>query len=247
MNIIKRMTSATQDRFRKELIKRDQNCILSGLCHEVCDAAHLVNKEWIKPSNKTLMFTPKNGILLNSNLHKEFDLNFWTIDMNYESWEVIRKSIDPEKTPTHKCNIKLYPIGQKKFDTNMKLEIFNYLDTGIELPIECMPFIIKRNNVYKTRYITNHISLDQIEEGLKADFKTETKKVKKRKSSPEKKKKKKRIRYTDDQRKIINGWIGNQGSSPDKDERLEFCRQHNLDNNIFETRFSKLWKKYKHQ
>ena len=52
MNIIKRMTSITQDRFRKELIKRDQFCILSGLCHEVCDAAHLVNKEYIKNTIK---------------------------------------------------------------------------------------------------------------------------------------------------------------------------------------------------
>ena len=174
MNIIKRVTSATQDRFRKELIKRDQYCILSGLCHEVCDAAHLVNKAWIKPSNKALMFTPKNGILLNSNLHKEFDLNFWTIDINPEKWDTVCECIDPVKTPTYKCDIKLYPIGQKKFDTNMKLEIFNYLDTGIEIPIECMYFVIKRNKVYKAKYTPNHISLDQIEQGLKADFKTET-------------------------------------------------------------------------
>ena len=119
--IIRRMTTGTQDKFRKELIKRDQFCILSGLCHEVCEAAHLVNKECIKPSCKSIMFNPHNGILLNSNLHKEFDMNFWTIDMNEGSWDIIKKDIDFEKTKNYKCDIKLHPIGQKKLDTNMKL------------------------------------------------------------------------------------------------------------------------------
>ena len=248
MNIIRKMTSTTQEKFRKELIKRDQSCLLSGLCHEVCEAAHLVNREWIKPSNKTLMFTPKNGLLLNSNLHKEFDMNFWTIDMNYESWSILQKEIDPEKTATYKCNIKLYPIGQKKFDTNMSLEIFKYMETGIKIPLECMPFVIKRNIIYKNNNISNQFTLEDIEQGLKIDFKTnktktKSKDKKKNKSSPEKLRKK-RTRYTNDLRKVISGWMNGLDAVPDKNIRLEFCSQNSIDPKIFESRFSRMWKKY---
>ena len=158
MNIIKRMTSITQDRFRKELIKRDQFCILSGLCHEVCDAAHLVNKEYIKTNNKTLMFTPNNGILLNSNLHKEFDMNFWTIDMNADSWSIVKKTLDPNKL-TYKCKIKLYPIAEKKLKTNLNLGIFKYLEEGVDVPIECMPFIILRNEIEKNKRLSSQFTL----------------------------------------------------------------------------------------
>lgn len=248
MNTIRKMTSATQDRFRKEVIKRDQLCILSRLCSEVCEAAHLVNKSEIKPSNKTLMFTPKNGILLNSNLHKEFDLNFWTIDMNQESWDILKKDINPDKTNTYTCNIKLYPLGQKKLDINMKLDIFNYLDTGIEIPLECMPFVIHRNAIYKKQSENNYISSAEIEQGLKIEFKTKKpnklNKKRKNKASSEQPSKK-RKRYTKLQLEIIKGWINVQQVSPDKQFRQDFCERNELNEKIFETRFTKMWKKYK--
>jgi len=242
MNIIKRMTSITQDRFRKELIKRDQFCILSGLCHEVCDAAHLVNKEYIKTSSKTLMFTPDNGILLNSNLHKEFDMNFWTIDMNSENWDKIKKTLDPNKL-TYKCDIKLYPVGEKKLKTNLNVGIFKYLETGIEVPIECMPFIILRNEIEKNKKISNQFTIEDIEKGLKIDFKPNKKKRKRTKKSPEKTKK--RTRYTSDQQKIISNWVDTLATAPNKTERTEFCERSGLNTKTFETRFAKLWKKYK--
>ena len=56
----------SQESFRRELIKRDQHCILSGLSAEVSEAAHIVNKEYLETDNKELRFTKQNGILLNS-------------------------------------------------------------------------------------------------------------------------------------------------------------------------------------
>jgi len=241
------MTSATQDRFRKELIKRDQFCILSGLCHEVCDAAHLVNKEYIKPSNKTIMFTPNNGFLLNSNLHKEFDMNFWTIDMNAESWDIVKKTLDPNKT-TCPCKIKLYPIAEKKLTTKLKLGIFKYLDINIDIPIECIPFIILRNEIEKTKKLSNQFTLGDIENSLKIEFKPNKKKRKKLKINIKQtscKIKKTRTRYTNEQRKTISAWINNLEAVPDRSNRFEFCQRVDLNPKTFEARFSKLWKKYK--
>ena len=239
------MTTGTQDKFRKELIKRDQFCILSGLCHEVCEAAHLVNKECIKPSCKSIMFNPHNGILLNSNLHKEFDMNFWTIDMNAGSWDIIKKDIDFEKTKNYKCDIKLHPIGQKKLDTNMKLEIFTYLKDGINVPVECIPFVITRNIIYKNRYLTEHVDLSQIDIALKIEYKTKraTKTKRKRIKSPGKPVKK-RVRYSKIQKELISTWIKGLHEKPHQTQRHEFCEKNNLENKIFEARFSKLWKKY---
>jgi len=242
------MTSATQERFRKEIVKRDQLCILSRLCSEVCEAAHLVNKAEIKPSNKNLMFTPKNGILLNSNLHKEFDLNYWTIDMNQERWDILKKDLNPEKTTSYRCDIKLYPLGQKKFDINMKLDIFNYLDTGIDIPLECMPFVIHRNAIYKKQLENNYITSDEIEQGLKIEFKTKKTKTpnKKRKNKASLDQPSKKIkRYTKIKLELIKGWINTQPIFPDKQLRQNFCERNELDIKLFETRFTKMWKKYK--
>ena len=238
------MTSITQDRFRKELIKRDQFCILSGLCHEVCDAAHLVNKEYIKTSNKTLMFTPDNGILLNSNLHKEFDMNFWTIDMNAESWNIVKNTLDTNKL-TYNCQIKLYPIAEKKLQTNLNLGIFKYLENGIDVPLECIPFIILRNEIEKNKKISNLFTIEDIERGLKIDFKPKKMIRKITKKSPGKSKMK-RTRYTNNQQKTISAWINTVNTPPNKNERLEFCERTALNTKTFEVRFSKLWKKYKH-
>ena len=197
---MRRMAVSTQEKFRKELIKRDQSCILSGLCHEVCEAAHLVNKEWFKTSNKEHKFTQSNGILLNSNLHKEFDLHYWTIDIYKSNWEEINRKIEEGKLENYKCDIKLYSNGQKKLETNMKLEIFDYIETGINIPVECLPFIIKRNEIYSTIYLKNQYSLKDIDTVLKSEFKPTVSKKRKRKV---KKGSKKEVKSKDGKRKII--------------------------------------------
>lgn len=243
MKVLRRMTS-TQEKFRRELIKRDQSCILSNLCHEVCEAAHLVNKEWIETSKKDAKFTRCNGILLNSNLHKEFDLHYWTIDMNEESWDIIKKNLNIEQTSTYKCNIKLYPIGEKKQKTNMKLEIFNYIESGIEMPVECMPFIIKRNEVYKSINCTEKYSLNDINECLKTIYRKKRKIKKKNLKEKSKKSPKKIIRYSKEQKMIINSWINGFREKPPKISRNEFCKEQQLNEKVFESRFNKLWNKY---
>ena len=266
------MCISTQEKFRKELIKRDQTCILSGLCHEVCEAAHLVNKEWFKTCNKEHKFTQSNGILLNSNLHKEFDLHFWTIDLYRDNWESVREKIANEQLETYRCQIKLYPNGQKKKDTNRQLEIFNYLEKGIDIPTECLPFVVKRNEIYKNLYMNNKYTILDIDNVLKSEFKSISNK-KKRKSrskklissaikkaaptvSPKKKKtsrpvkaavlkpkKKKRVRYTKIQRNLIDSWINDMEEYPDKVAITRFCSLHNLSATVFESRFVKLWNK----
>jgi len=98
----------SQESFRRDLIKRDQRCILSGLSAEVCEAAHIMNKEWLQTDSKMIKFTKQNGILLNSCLHKEFDRHFWTVDIDaYE---------DSGNELEIKCKIKLYPPAEKKND-----------------------------------------------------------------------------------------------------------------------------------
>ena len=238
MKVLRRMTS-TQEKFRRELIKRDQSCILSNLCHEVCEAAHLVNKEWIESPYKDTKFTRCNGILLNSNIHKEFDLHYWTVDMNEGSWDIIKKNIDIGQTSTYKCDIKLYHIGEKKRSTNMKLEIFNYIDSGIELPIECIPFIIKRNEIYRTINCTEKYSLDDIDKCLKSGLKKKKRMVKK---SPSKKTK--RTRYTKVQDQTLKAWMNTLERKPDKTRRIQFCAEYGFNENVFEKRFSKIWKNH---
>ena len=104
----------SQESFRRELIKRDQHCILSGLSAEVSEAAHIVNKEYLETDNKELRFTKQNGILLNSCLHKEFDLHFWTVQINPDSGEQQKN----DDTLEIKCDIKLFPPAIKKKKIN---------------------------------------------------------------------------------------------------------------------------------
>jgi hypothetical protein len=63
-----------QHLFRKQVILRYNRCIISDMCINVCDAAHII------PFSETLSFDVDNGILLNSILHRLFDKSYWSIN-----------------------------------------------------------------------------------------------------------------------------------------------------------------------
>ena len=235
-----RLAATTQESFRRELIKRDQFCILSKICHEVCEAAHIVNREWLTTENKQLKYAKGNGLLLNSNLHKEFDMHYWTIKLNHELWEE-KKNMDFGEMESVQCDIKLYPIALKKRDSNLKLEIFNYIESGIQLPLECVNFIIQRNMIVENLHSNKiRFSPEDINSGLKKEYRKQStkKKVKTKKT-------KKRHRYKTDELILIQEWFNSLRENPDKPLRVRFANTNGLDSKIFESRFSSLWKKYK--
>jgi len=244
----------SQESFRRELIKRDQHCILSGLSAEVSEAAHIVNKEYLETDNKELRFTKQNGILLNSCLHKEFDLHFWTVEINQEEWDENKKNHNKIEI---KCNIKLYPPALKKKLNHLKLSIFNY--DSIIIPMGCVPFFNIRNKIVEQKfYNPNSYSEDLILKYIKPEFShttsiTETQITsfnkrnvtkKKNKSKTKTKQLKKRSRYTKAEITFIRDWIRTfkyEQKKPSLEERKVFCKNIDIDDKIFESRFVKYW------
>ena len=243
----------SQESFRRDLIKRDQLCILSGVSHEVCEAAHIMNKEWLDKDNKELMFTKSNGILLNSSLHKEFDKYYWTVDINEEEYK--QQLLEDKYKLEIEYKIKLYPPAEKKKKHNLaKFTIFDY-DT-ITIPMECVPFFIERNEYVKHRiYNPNMYTQEDIQLYIKDDFNIYTtpqpsthkplceKNISKKRSKP-KSIKKKRSRYTKKEISFIHEWISKYKGLPAKptiDERKRFSESIGIDSKVFETRFIKYW------
>ena len=251
----------SQESFRRELIKRDQHCILSGLSAEVCEAAHIVNKEFLQNDSKELRFTKQNGILLSSNLHKEFDMHFWTVDIDNDIWEQYKKDNSLDIT----FSIKLYPPAKKKKQNNLTLDIFNY--THITIPKSCIPFFIHRNEIVIDKlYNPNHYTYDNILKHIKQEFNIHVvheKKCEELEDTPEecsisttprmkkksmntKTKKKKRSRYTKQITTQIRTWIDiyrDQNLTPSLDDQRQFCKDNDMDDKLFETRFAKYWGK----
>ena len=234
----------SQESFRRELIKRDQQCILSGLSAEVCEAAHIVNKEYLQSDSKEIRFTKQNGILLNSCLHKEFDLHFWTVDIDESLW--IDKQSDVSELEIT-CNIKLYPPAEKKKKNNLKLAIFDY--THITIPKACVPFFIHRNEIVIDKfYNPNHYTYDTISKYIKNEFKAirNHRDCTKTYSKINKTKKKKRVKYTNSVIEQIKTWTiiyKDQQQKPTLQERKEFCMDIGIDAKVFESRFTKYWNK----
>jgi len=253
----------SQESFRRELIKRDQYCILSGLSAEVCEAAHIVNKEFLQNDSKEIRFTKQNGMLLSSNLHKEFDMHFWTVDIDNELWEQSKECDSLDIT----FSIKLYPPAKKKQQNNLTLDIFNY--THITIPKACIPFFIHRNKIVVDKlYNPNHYTYEGISKHIKQEFSSHSMSVNnnecielehtpeecsfrttprmKKKSMNTKTKKKKRSRYTKLITTRIQTWIEvykDQKTKPTLEERRRFCIENDMDDKVFETRFTNHWNK----
>lgn len=69
------ITRSCQTNFRKEIINRFKNCIISGVDCDSCQAAHIYDLKYEK-----LNYDVNNGILLSATLHLEFDQLKWCIN-----------------------------------------------------------------------------------------------------------------------------------------------------------------------
>lgn len=76
--------------FKNQVKLRYGKCIVSGNSIVECDVAHIV------PLNQNYNFDPDNGLLLSTNLHRLFDLYYWTIDPN--SLEIL---VSPKAVKDH--------------------------------------------------------------------------------------------------------------------------------------------------
>lgn len=76
----------SQSKFRNDIIKRDQKCIISGYHLDECDAAHIIPHSISKSYNRS------NGILLNRCLHKLFDDYDFSINPDTKRIEIRQES-----------------------------------------------------------------------------------------------------------------------------------------------------------
>ena len=58
-----------QYKFRNQLIKKYNNCIITGKSHKICEASHIISYK----ENINKRYDINNGLLLCSELHKMFD------------------------------------------------------------------------------------------------------------------------------------------------------------------------------
>ena len=64
----------SQTQFRNELIKKYNSCIITNYNSVECEAAHII------PVKDNGEYIVSNGLLLNSCIHKTFDLYYWSIN-----------------------------------------------------------------------------------------------------------------------------------------------------------------------
>lgn len=62
------------------------------------------------------------------------------------------------------------------------------------------------------------------------------------KKSPSKKTK--RTRYTNAQDQTLKAWMNTLERKPIKTQRTQFCSDYGFEENVFERRFSKIWKNH---
>ncbi len=78
-----------QNLYRNEIIKRFNNCILSNMHYDVCEAAHIIP---FSDAPNEDCYNIDNGLLLNSILHKLFDKYDWSINPETYCIEIFNKS-----------------------------------------------------------------------------------------------------------------------------------------------------------
>ena len=66
-----------QDKFRKEIIKRDKKCLLSNAPPEMCQAAHIIP---YCHCSVDMQYNINNGLLLEAGIHLLFDEYLWSIN-----------------------------------------------------------------------------------------------------------------------------------------------------------------------
>ncbi len=65
-----------QSKFREDIIKRDNICLITGDPNEICEACHII------PFSKSKSYDINNGLLFNKCFHKLFDLYLFSINSN---------------------------------------------------------------------------------------------------------------------------------------------------------------------
>lgn len=88
-----------QDTFRKKLIKRYENCIITDTDEQICEACHIIPYSKCAESDK---YNVNNGLLLRSDLHKLFDKGDLKINPDTLQLEFSQQILDNVKMQKYK-------------------------------------------------------------------------------------------------------------------------------------------------
>jgi len=80
-----------QEEFRKKIIDRDKQCIVTNSHSNMCEACHIIPYCDCDDNNK---YDVNNGILLEAGLHKLFDKYLWSINPNTNKIEVSKQLLN---------------------------------------------------------------------------------------------------------------------------------------------------------
>ena len=111
-----------QCKFRNEIIKRYETCIITNMDELFCEAAHII------PFSESENFDIENGILLNCILHKLFDKYMFSINPDTLCVEVsninlkynILKNINNKKIIKLKSHYKTIENLKKHYNEYIK-------------------------------------------------------------------------------------------------------------------------------
>jgi len=68
-----------QNKFRKDIIKRDKKCLLSNAPPKMCQAAHIIPH---CNCSADIRYNMNNGLLLEAGIHLLFDEHLWSINQD---------------------------------------------------------------------------------------------------------------------------------------------------------------------
>jgi len=128
-----RVSRSFQKIFRQKLISRDTSCLITSAPPIVCEAAHIVEVKNHKKHPEVDIYNKNNGLLLRSDIHKLFDLHYWTIYPD----EIIDLC---EKTNSATFRIILNP-----HIIDVEYDFTELINKNITVPTKTIPY-------FKTRY-----------------------------------------------------------------------------------------------
>jgi len=120
--VCNKLKRENQNEFRKDIIKRDKNCVITGTGKLCCEAAHIIPFSQCSNDNK---YDIDNGLLLESGIHKLFDKYLWSINNNNKI--VISNEIlnDESYNILNKHNNKLIKLNKNQMNNMINhYEIF---------------------------------------------------------------------------------------------------------------------------
>jgi predicted restriction endonuclease len=109
-----------QYRFRKELIERYETCIITGISHRSCEAAHINPHSKCSGSSK---YDVNNGLLICKNLHTLFDSEDKELKIDPETL-IVKLSNDILNDPTYE---EYHKYHNKKIRCDLNENTRNYL------------------------------------------------------------------------------------------------------------------------